>query len=248
MSSELIQRVIESYGGDELWKRAKYIEAEVSTKGLAFTLKRRPCFDHAKLFMKVDKPFCKITPVGKGKDLSGVLDGADVRLENLQGKVIAKRKNARDYFTFGRRLLYWDDLDMAYFANYAFWNYFTFPALLMNDEIVWEQLNDFTLQATFPSAIPTHSKKQLFIVNEETALLRQHNYTAEIISKFAQAANEIIAHKQKDSLAFPSLRRVTPSGPNGRPLTWPLLIEIVVHDFNLLEDRSCSGETKESVE
>ena len=26
---------------------------------------------------------------------------------------------------------------MAYFANYAFWNYFTLPNLLMNPAIVW---------------------------------------------------------------------------------------------------------------
>ncbi len=242
MNSELIQRVIESYGGEELWTRAKYIEAEVSAKGLAFALKRRPCFHHAKLFVKVNKPYCKITPIGVDKDVSGVLDGTDVRLENVQGQVIAERKNARAHFTFGRRLFYWDDLDMAYFANYAFWNYVTFPALLMNDEIVWEQLNDFTLQATFPGSMPTHSKKQLFIVDKDTALLHQHNYTAEIISKFAQAANMILDHSQMNGLTFPSLRRVTPSGPHGKPLSWPILIEIIVHDFKLLTDR----DTKDS--
>ncbi len=241
MSSELIQRVIESYGSKQRWKRAKCIEAVVSTKGLAFTLKRRPCFHHARLFIQVDKPYCKITPIGKDKSVSGVLDGTDVRLENSQGRIIAERKNARDYFTFGRRVLYWDDLDMAYFANYAFWNYFTFPALLMNDEIVWEQLNDFTLQATFPGSIPTHSKKQSFIFHQDTALLRQHNYTAEIISKFAQAANVILDHNKKNGLIFPSLRKVTPSGPNGKPMNWPVLIEIVVHDFNLSEDIDTNG-------
>ncbi len=31
---------IDAYGGIELWKSHKYIEAEVSVKGLAFTIKR----------------------------------------------------------------------------------------------------------------------------------------------------------------------------------------------------------------
>ena len=154
MKSKIAKKAIELYGGEQLWSKAKYIEAEVSTKGWAFTLKRRPFFKHVKLLMEIGKPFCKITPIGKNHDISGVLDGSDVRLENLHGEVLAERKNARKYFPFGRRLLYWDDLDMAYFANYAFWNYFTLPALLMNKEIIWEEKTDGVLQATFPDFFP----------------------------------------------------------------------------------------------
>ena len=235
MKSELAKRVLDLYGGEEIWSNGKYIEAEVSAKGWAFVLKGRPYFVHAKLWMMVNKPFCKITPIGKIQGIGGVLDGGDVWLENPQGEILAKRENPRSYFCLGRRLLYWDNLDMAYFANYAFWNYFTFPALLMRKEIVWEEKNERNLQATFPDSIPTHSKTQTFHFDETTGLLSQHDYTADIISKYATAANVIVKHEEQNGLLIPSLRRVTPRARNGKPLEQPVLIEIEVHDFKLID-------------
>ena len=45
--SETAERAIAAYGGRTRWQNAKYLEAEVSVSGLAFTLKRRPFFCHA---------------------------------------------------------------------------------------------------------------------------------------------------------------------------------------------------------
>ncbi len=42
MLSLTAQKAIEAYGGAMLWQNSKYLEAIVSVKGLAFTLKRRP--------------------------------------------------------------------------------------------------------------------------------------------------------------------------------------------------------------
>lgn len=235
MQTKLIQRAIDAYGGGEVWSRARYIEAEVSAKGLAFVLKGRPYFNHAKMFMEVARPLCRITPIGKQEGVSGVLDGLDVRLEDAQGNVIASRENARNYFTWGRRLLYWDDLDMAYFANYAFWNYFTLPALLMNQAIIWGEQSGSVLKATFPDSIPTHSRVQYFRFDEASGLLSQHDYTARIISRFANAANVVQEHGNSNGIPFTSRRRVTPGTGNGKYLPAPVLIDIDVHNFQLLD-------------
>lgn len=228
-------RAIDAYGGAELWKNAQYIEAEVSVKGLAFTLKRRPFFEHAKITMEIGRPYSKLTPIGKDKNISGVLDGQDARLENEKGEKLAERKNARNYFPFGRRLIYWDDLDMAYFSNYAFWNYFTLPRLLMNGNIEWTEKSEGFLVAKFPKSIPTHNEIQELHFDTKTGLLIQHNYTAEIISKLAKAAHVVVEHSQQNNLIFPSLRRVTPRTKKGKPLGKPVLIEIKVHSYTLVE-------------
>jgi hypothetical protein len=47
MLSLTSKKAIEAYGGIGLWQNSKYIEAEISVKGLLFTLKRRPFFDHS---------------------------------------------------------------------------------------------------------------------------------------------------------------------------------------------------------
>lgn len=233
MNKTLLDKTLAVYGGEGVWRQAKYIEAEVSATGLAFILKGRPYFNHAKLFMEVARPVCRITPIGKQQNVSGVLDGTNVRLEDAHGRTIASRDNARDYFTWGRRLLYWDELDMAYFANYAFWNYFTFPALLMNQEIVWEEQVGNVLKASFPDSIPTHSKVQYFRFDQDSGLLAQHDYTARIISRFANAANVILAHGDNNGIPFPSKRRVTPAIGSGNFLPAPVLIAIDVHSFQL---------------
>ena len=233
--TETAEKAIAAYGGRVLWQNAKTLETGISASGLAFTMKRRPFFRHAKMVLAIHRPFSTLTPIGLNPTITGILDGLDVRLENEKGQIISERRNARDYFKIGRRLFYWDDLDMSYFANYASWNYFTLPALLMREDIVWTELEPGWLEARFPDEIPTHSKVQRFRFDRETGLLIQHDYTADIISPLAAVSNVVLRHAQNSSgLVYPSIRRVTPKGPKGKPLGGPVLINLDIHDFRLI--------------
>ncbi len=231
------QKALAAYGGKERWTNAKTINAEVSVHGWAFTLKRRPFFKHARISMEIARPVSRLTPIGKDPQITGVLVGHDVYLEDQNGTITEARKNARRYFPGGRRLFAWDDLDMTYFANYAFWNYFTLPALLLREDIAWKELKpgplEASLEATFPDTLPTHNPVQRFRFDPKTGLLIQHDYTAEIISKLATAANVVLEHKQGAEILYPSRRLVTPRAPSGKALPGPTLIAITVHDFHL---------------
>lgn len=232
--TQTAEKAIEAYGGRDLWQQARKIEAEVSVTGLAFRLKWRPYFRSARVVEAVHSPVSRITPIGRRPGVTGVLEGADVRLEDAAGQILAERKRARDFFVTGRRLFWWDDLDMAYFANYATWNYFTLPALLMNESIAWSELQPGLLQARFPDSIPTHNRIQQFTFDLQTGLLVQHDYTAEIISPLANAANVVLRHAKNDrGLVYPSERRVTPRSPKGVAMPMPVLIHIDVHDYRL---------------
>jgi hypothetical protein len=230
----IAEKALAAYGGREFWSNAKTIEAEVSAHGLAFTMKGRPFFKHAKITMEVARPFVRLTPIGKNPQLTGALDGHNTRLEDSKGKVVAERKNARSVFPGGLgRLFHWDDLDMSYFACYAFWNYFTLPALLMREEITWKQVSPDSLEATFPSTLPTHSPLQRFRFDPATGRLIQHDYTAEVLSKLATAANVVLEHKQGAEVLYTSRRLVTPRSPSGKALPGPTLIAITVHEFRI---------------
>lgn len=206
----------------------------MSAQGWAFTLKRRPFFKHAHIRLDVARPLVRLTPIGRDPKISGVLDRHTVRLEDATGRVIAERPNARRYFPGGiKRLIRWDDLDMAYFANYAFWNYFTLPALLMRADIHWRELEPGWLEATFPASLPTHNPVQRFRFDLETGRLIQHDYTAEVISTLATAANVVLEHKQAAGVVYPARRLVTPRSPSGKALRGPTLIAITVHAFHL---------------
>ena len=162
---ELLEKVIQKYQAYK-YKEIEFIEVIVSADGLAFLLKQRPAFKEAKLILSTEKPFCSITPIGKNKDIAGVLENHNVFLTDIT-TTLQTRKNAREYFSNLRRRLYWDDLDMAYFANHAFWNYYTFPLLLINPKIQWTQIDTNILQAQFDESIPTHCKIQRFYFDEE---------------------------------------------------------------------------------
>ncbi len=231
--SETAKKAVMAYGGPEIWLNAKKIEAEVSVRGLAFLLKQRPYFKHARINMQVQQPVSSICPIGKHEELTGELNGPNVSLLNSKGELVSSRKDARSKFSSLRRWLYWDDEDMAYFANYAFWNYFTLPRLLMNSNIKWTEKAPGNLLAEFPDTIPSHSKIQEFYFDKETGLLNQHNYRVDIISKLANAAHAIQSNESNNSIPFPNSRKVTPMKSTGKPSNGPTLIHIVVHSFRI---------------
>ena len=82
--SATAEKALNAYGGSELWHNSKYIEAEVSVKGLAFVLKRRPFFNRAKIFAEVHRPYSRLTPIADDSSVAGVLVGHDAHLENPQ--------------------------------------------------------------------------------------------------------------------------------------------------------------------
>ncbi len=177
-----------------------------------------------------------IVTQGWPKDgLRAIVDGPrEVRIETDAGDLVASREDPRRYFPGGRRLFRWDDLDMAYFAGYAAWNYLTFPALLSRDDIAWSDISETTLEARFPESLPTHSPLQRFHIDSESGLLRQHDYTAEVFGGWAKAANVVEEHGEWEGVPYPSQRKVTPRKGDGRPRAFPLLVGIEIGDWRLV--------------
>jgi hypothetical protein len=185
--------------------------------------------DRCRAEMEVHRPAVRLElPGGRGV---AVLEGHDVRIEE-GGRVVAERRDAQRLFPYGRRLLWWDDLDFAFFAAYALWNYATLPALLLRDDVRWEALGAHGLRATFPPSLPTHCAVEEFRFDPATGLLLQHDYTAEVFGGWAKAANVVLTHGHAD-VPFPSERRVTPRRRDGSPAAWPLLVGIRLEHFAL---------------
>jgi hypothetical protein len=238
-ASAILERAIEAYGGEERWRSIDTIEARGSCTGLLFTWKRGKGFKDINVRAKVWEPWNRLSPVDDEGSL-GILDGHDVRIERPSGDLVAERKYARAKFPYGRRLFHWDLIDVVYFAGYAFWNYLTLPALLIRDDIRWDQLNDTTLEATFPDAIPTHTRKQKFHFDPETHLLRQYDYTADVFGSFAKASH-IIEHAESDGVVYTKDRLIKPTIA-GKPFAFPLLIHVEVDEYRpISKDASAAG-------
>jgi hypothetical protein len=228
--SSLASRVVAAYGSEQTWRSAQSVDVEASASGLLFTLKVGHGFERGRVHVEVASPRARFTP-REWDGRSAVLDGHDVRIEDADGQVLASRPDARKPFPWGHRLIRWDELDLGYFAGYAFWNYLAFPALLLRDDIAWNELGPGLLEARFPPALPTHSAVQRFHIDPATGLLRRHDYTADVVGSFARAAHRILAHDTADGIPFPSHRRVRPRIA-GRALG-PTLVDLRIHAWTL---------------
>ena len=231
--SQTARRALEAYGGEQRWRSATAVEVVLSAGGLAFRMKWQRAFRRVRGRVELARPDVRLDPIDRRGHV-GVLDSTEVRLEDAEGNVLQSRCDPVNMFPYGRRLLWWDALDQTYFAGYALWNYMAFPALLLRDDIEWTEPRHGTLEARFPSYLPTHSERQRFHFDPETGLLRRHDYTAEVFGGWAKAAHVILEHGRSDGIPFPSRRRVTPRGPGGHPLPFPVLVWIEVLDWRLL--------------
>ena len=225
-------RCIEAYGGESLWRGASAVEATVSSGGFALRSKFRRGLRSARVRVDLAGPHVTVLPAD-GHGNAGIFDNSDVRIETPDGHVVRARSDPRRLFPGGRRLLWWDALDEMYFGGYALWNYLTLPALLLRDDIDWQEVQPGTLEAVFPKHLPTHCERQRFHIDMDTGLLRQHDYTAEVFGGWAKAAHVVLEHALNGETPFPSRRRVTPRRGDGTPRPWPVLVWIEVRDWRL---------------
>jgi hypothetical protein len=229
--SATARRALDAYGGADRWRAASGIRLVLSAHGLAFRLKWQPPLSRVRQVLAVHEPRVRCEGIDRAGHV-GVLDGHDVRLETADGDIVATRSGARRFFGPGRRWLYWDTLDQAYFACYAAWNYFTLPALLLREDIRWTEVEPGVLEARFPPSLPTHCAVQRFHFDRETGLLVRHDYAPDIISPLARAARVVLEHGVQDGVAYPRRIRITPRAA-GVALPGPLLVAVEAHAFEL---------------
>jgi hypothetical protein len=225
-------KVIAAYGGAERWRSSETVDARFDCGGLLFNWKRGP--DNWKslhIHADVHRPVVRIEPFDS-KNSAAVLEGHDVRIERPGGIPMDARWDARRHFNAPRKLGRWDQMDFAYFLCYAMWNYLTLPALLLNEEIEWREIGANSLEGRFPKHIPTHNKVQQYHF-EDSGLLRQYDYDAEVFGPWAKAAHVVPAHASDDGLTYTSKRLILPRMPNGKALPGPKLIWADIHRFRL---------------
>jgi hypothetical protein len=231
MPVDLRRAVLAAYGGESIWMTAQRVQATIWTGGLAFAMKFQRGARGVRVEVDLSRPWTKLQIGPEG--IVGVFDGGDVRIETATGQILASRENPRSLFPGGRRSFWWDRLDQLYFAGYALWNYLAFPALLLREDIVWNQISDWSLEATFPPNLPTHCRSQQFRFDAQTSLLKQHDYTAEVFGNWSRAAHVILEHQTWNQIPFAAKRRVTQRRPNGTPRRWPVLVWIEVRDWSI---------------
>ena len=244
----LLEDVIEAHGGGAAWRRAERVRLRARSGGLLLrTRAPRGAFEEADLDVGIGTVRATATPYPR-PGRRGVYADGSVRIETGSGEVLAARKDPRQCF-FGRsglrRNCHWDELDLVYFAGYAWWNYLNHPLLLTRDGVLATEVEPLRhragawrrLEVTFPPGRHTHSRRQVFHYNEALRL-RRHDYVADVVGRWAHAAHFCDDHRESGGLVFPTRRRVYSIAPGGHVLPGPVLVAL---DLDAIEVESRSA-------
>lgn len=241
--ASLLDEVLEAHGGAKRWREAERVTARVRSGGLMLRT-RVPGnrFADYRLTVDLHRPRAVLDPFPRFGERAVFEDGA-VRVETADGEPLESRREPRQAF-FGlsgvRRNLRWDALDSAYFAGYAMWNYLGAPHLLTRPGVEVSEAEPWTeagetwrrLEATFAPGIDTHSPRQTLYFDAR-GLLRRHDYTAEVVGRWARAAHYCAEHAQAGGLVFPTRRRVVPVGLANRALPGPTLVSLELSELHV---------------
>jgi hypothetical protein len=233
----LAEEAIAGHGGLTAWQRAQEIAVQVSSGGFAFASKLQ---GHAvrgveaRVSTSGQRVVFESYPAGGQR---GILEAdGSVRLETA-GAVSAARENPRAGFGDVRHRLWWDRLDILYFGTYAIWTYISTPFVFLSEGYDLRELDPWDergetwrrLGVTFPEEVHTHSREQIFYI-DEMGLIRRHDYTAEPFGGWAKAAHYCFDHRSFDGLLLPTRRLVYPRRADNRPRSRPRLVWIEISE------------------
>ena len=235
-AADLLDRAVEAHGGLARFEATERIAADLRVSGWALAMR----FQRGKLAdytgtVSTREPHAVLDPYpAPGK--RGVFDRHDVRIESADGAVLEERKGARRFYR-GRRYLWWDDLDLLYFAAYALWGYigapfiFTRPGYEVEEIESWREGDEEWrgLRVRFPEDVPAHSREQSFYFGPD-GLIRRNDYTAEVFGGFAKAAHYCWDYREFDGFMISTRRRAMPRGPGNRPLRAIAVVAIAIDD------------------
>lgn len=239
-ATELLELAIEAHGGAERFAAAPELVADLHVGGAALAMR----FQRGKLAdyqgrVSTTEPHVVLSPYPRPGH-RGVFDRNSVRIESDGGEPVAERRDPRAAFRKLRRNLWWDDLDLLYFAGYALWNYvctpfiFQRPGFELDEMEPWDEDGERwrRLHVCFPASVPTHSREQVFYFDDE-GKLRRLDYTAEVFGSWAKGAHYCYEHKRFSEILVPTRRKVFPRRRDNRPRSHPTLVWIEVDDVRL---------------
>lgn len=205
-----VDQAIEAHGGEARWREVSAIDTSWTFHGTMFKIRLREAQLkdlHARI--STTEPRVVVDPFA-GRSATGTFTPTRLELVEQDGRMTSL-ENPRDAFKRPRTIVWWNDLEMLYFAGYVLWNYAQLPFLLLKPGLVIEDAGTTRKQGetwtkvrvTFPATLPTHSPRQTFYFGPD-GLLRRHDYHVGILSRLARGARYIHANQVIDGLTLPS--------------------------------------------
>ncbi|MFJ8006700.1 hypothetical protein [Streptomyces fagopyri] len=236
--NDLLTEVIGAHGGIGRWQELSRAQATLVSDGALFAVKGLPQDVTPRVMtVRLHEEHASVQPFGALDQRTDFTPGR-VRIEKLDGQMVAERVNPRTSFAGHTLETPWDPLDRAYFNGYALWTYLTTPFLLAMPGFTVTEIEPWRegeeswpgLRAAFPSRIASHSTHQDFYFGPDR-LLRRHDYHVDVAGGFA-AAQYVYDHVEADGVVLPTRRRAYRRDAEGRPLLDQVMVSIDLSDVH----------------
>ena len=218
----LIEQIVEAAGGEAEWAGIAELGVEFELGGAIWAqLGQADVVGHISATVSAHEQ--RVAYRSFGEAAAGAeYTPSEVLLRYKDGTPDERRTKPRVAIV-GRGGPPWDRLDTAYFAGYALWNYLNVPFLFLRPDVgvvevePWTETSSHTLgrpeewrrlEVTFPEAIATHNRTQVFYYDAD-GRQRRHDYAADVFGG-APTAHYSERHREFGGLVLPTRRRVVP--------------------------------------
>ncbi|WP_405886079.1 hypothetical protein OG762_04815 [Streptomyces sp. NBC_01136] len=240
-SNEVIRAALEAHGGLDRWLKVAYITANVAFDGVAWDAKTREHpLTRARVTVETGEQRTILTPfLGAGRRSSYSPDLAAVVLAD--GRVEKARAQPRAAFATDTDDTAWDELKLAYFTGFAFWNYLNLPFLIAWPGFVVEDVTPFPSSTgtwqrvgySFPEGIATHNRLQAMYFDERS-ILQRLDYNSEIFGGQA-TAHLLSGYETVSGIPFPTRREIVPRNQDHTSAEEPVLIGMTFTDIEVVD-------------
>ncbi|MFJ3762824.1 hypothetical protein [Streptomyces sp. NPDC090080] len=235
--TDLLAQVLRAHGGVDRYQKMRTVTATIVSdgelfrdKGLAQDLSAR------EMTVYLHEERASVRPFG-APDQRTDFTADRIAIEKMDGTPVAERKDPRPRYVTHTLSTPWDPLDRAYFNGYALWTYLATPFFMTLDGFTVEETKPWVegneewrcLRVTFPEAIASHCRVQLFYFGSDF-LLRRHDYNVDIAGGFA-AAQYVYDLTEADGFVVPTKRRAFLRASDGTARRDHLMVSIDVADI-----------------
>lgn len=236
VESDLASFAIDAAGGLKRWRKFKSVSAHLSQGGALWKLKgQENTLKDVNVKVGLHSEWAEHSPIHRANQHTSFTPDR-VAIESSDGDILHERFNPRESFKGHTLETPWDDLQLAYFAGYAMWNYLNTPFLVALPGVETEEIESWEengetwrrLKATFPASIATHSTEQTFYFDQQ-GIFRRHDYNVDI-SGGTPAAHYVSELKEFSGIKMPTKHLIYPRQPDGHPVPSQLVVSIDVSD------------------
>ena len=221
--SNLVDLAVQAHGGLERWAQYSRFRVSASITGAIWTMKAvAGLLDDVVLEGDIRDQRVTITPFPKSGEYA-TWEPSRQSIETAEGIVLQERLNPAASFVGQVRQTPWDDLQAAYFASEANWNYFVAPFIFTRSDFITTEIAPWRedgqwwrrLLVTYPDSVVAHCRQQTYYF-DDAGLLRRLDYSVDILGG-GPAVHYPSEYCEFDGVMVPTKRLVYVRNADGTP-------------------------------